>query len=92
MQRDTSPLHIIDQAVDCGPWNVVLLLFNGCVKLLDIVWELEHAAVHVDPEHPKHCSMGNMSGEYAGHGRTGTFSASRNGVQILATWGRALSC
>ena len=54
MQRDTSPSHSIDQAVDCGPWNVVLLLFNGCVKLLDIVRELDHAAVHVDPEHPKH--------------------------------------
>ena len=38
------------------------------------------------------CSMGVMSGEYSGHGRTGTFSASRNCVQILATWGRALSC
>jgi hypothetical protein len=25
-----------------------------------------------------------MSGEYAGHGRTGTFSASKNCVQILA--------
>ncbi len=38
------------------------------------------------------CSMGDMSGEYAGHARTGTFSASRNCVQILATWGRALLC
>ena len=38
------------------------------------------------------CSMGDMSGEYAGHARTGTFSASKNCVQILATWGRALSC
>ncbi len=37
------------------------------------------------------CSMGDMSGEYAGHARTGMFSASRNCVQILATWGRALS-
>ena len=34
--------------------------------------------------------MGDISGEYAGHGRTGTFSASRNCVQILGTWGRAL--
>ncbi len=39
----------------------------------------------------KTCSMGDMSGEYAGHARTGVFSASRNCVQILATWGRALS-
>ncbi len=38
------------------------------------------------------CSMGDMSGEYAGHVRTRMFSASRNCVQILATWGRALSC
>ncbi len=38
------------------------------------------------------CSMGDMSGEYAGHARTGMFSAYRNCVQILATWGRALSC
>ena len=38
------------------------------------------------------CSMGDMSSEYAGHGRTGPFSASRNFVQILLTWGHALSC
>ncbi len=38
------------------------------------------------------CSLGDMSGEYAEHARTGMFSASRKCVQILATWGRALSC
>ena len=38
------------------------------------------------------CPMGDMSGEYAGHARTGTFPASRNCVQILATWGHWLSC
>ncbi len=38
------------------------------------------------------CLMGDMSSEYAGHARTGMFSASMNYVQILATWGRALSC
>ena len=37
-------------------------------------------------------NMGDMFGEYAGHGRTRTFSASRNCVQILAIWGCALSC
>ncbi len=36
--------------------------------------------------------MGDKSSENAGHWRTGIFSASRNCVQILATWGRALSC
>ena len=38
------------------------------------------------------CSMGDMFGEYAGHGGTGTFSACRNCVQILAVWGHALLC
>ncbi len=32
------------------------------------------------------CSLGDISGKYAGHARTGMFSASRNCVQILATW------
>jgi hypothetical protein len=31
------------------------------------------------------CSIGDMSGKYAGHGRTQTFSASRNCVPVLAT-------
>ncbi len=33
---NTSPSHRVDQIVDCGLWNVGPLLFNGCVKLLDI--------------------------------------------------------
>ncbi len=37
-------------------------------------------------------SMDDMSGEYAGHARTGMSSASRNCVQILATCACALSC
>jgi hypothetical protein len=36
--------------------------------------------------------MGDMSGGFAGHGKTMPFSASRYCVQILATWGCALSC
>ncbi len=35
-QCNTSPLHRVDQVVDCGLWNVDPLLFNGCAKLLDI--------------------------------------------------------
>ncbi len=35
-QCNTSPLHIFDQVVDSGLWSVGPLLFNGCVKLLDI--------------------------------------------------------
>ncbi len=37
------------------------------------------------------CSMGDMSSNYAGHARTGMFLASKNCIQILSTWGRALS-
>ena len=59
----------VDQAVDCGLCNVVPRLYNGCAKLLDIGrnWNtLLYTA-------PQTCSMGDMSGEYAGHGRTGIF-------------------
>ncbi len=42
--------------------------------------------------HPKHAQWVTYSGVYAGHARTGMFSASRNCVQIFATWGHALSC
>jgi hypothetical protein len=49
MQRDTSPLH----RVDCDLWNIVSLLFSDC-KVAVHWWELEHAVIHVDPEHPKH--------------------------------------
>ncbi len=86
-----SPLHRVDQVVDCGLWNVGPLLFNSCVKLLDIgrYWKtLSYTPIQSIPNMLNGC----MSGEYAGHARTGMFSASRNCVQILATWGRALSC
>ncbi len=36
MQCNTSPSHRVDHVVDCGLWDVGPLLFNGCVKLLDI--------------------------------------------------------
>ncbi len=35
-QCSTSPSHRVDQVVDCGLWEVGPLLFNGCVKLMDI--------------------------------------------------------
>ena len=87
----TSTSYRVDQAVDCGLWNVVPLLFNGCAKLLDIggTWKtLSYTSIQSNP---------NMLNAwhlwcYAGHGRTGTFFASMNCVQILATWGYALSC
>ena len=56
MQRDTSSLHRVDQAVHLGLWNVVPLIFNGCAKLLDIGgnWNF---VVHIDPEHPTHAQL-----------------------------------
>ncbi len=53
--------------------------------------ELEHTVVYADPEHPKHAQWVTCP-VTAGHARTGMFSASRNCVQILATWGHALAC
>ena len=51
IQSNTSPSHRVDQAVNCGLWNVVPLL-NGQVAGY---WQaLEHIVVHIDPEHPKH--------------------------------------
>ena len=49
MQCDTSSSHRDDQAIDCGLWNVVPLLFNGHQTFLDIGrnWK-------VNPEDPKH--------------------------------------
>ncbi len=80
-QCNTSPSHRVDQVVDCGLWNVGPLLFNGCAKLLDIgriLNTLSYTPIQ---------SIPNML-----NARTGMFSASRNCVQVLATWGRALSC
>ena len=91
MQHNTYPLRRVDQVVDCGLWDVVQLLFNGCAKLLGIGrnWNtLWSTLIQIIPN----MLNGNMSGEYAGHGRTGTFSASRNCVQTLETWGSVLSC
>ena len=46
MQRDTSPSQRVDQAVDCGLWNVVPLIVDP--------WVLEHAVANVDREHCVH--------------------------------------
>ncbi len=90
-QCNTSPSHRVDQVVDCGLWNVGPLLFNGCAKLLDLAGNRTRCRISRSSA-SQTCSMGDMSGEYAGHARTGMFSTSSNCVQILATWGRALSC
>ncbi len=91
-QCNTFPLHRVDQVVDFGLLNVGPLLFNGCAKLLDIGRNWNMLSYIRRSRASQTCSMGDMSGEYAGYARTGMFSASRNCVQILATWGWALSC
>lgn len=51
-----SAMHLLriesHQVVDCCLWIGGSPLFNGCV-LLDI-GRMEHAVIHVSPEHPKH--------------------------------------
>ena len=70
---DTSLSHRVDEAVDCGRWNVVPFLFNGCVKLLDIGgnWNTS-IVVNINPEHPKHaqrvtCEVSMQAMEELGH-------------------------
>ncbi len=67
-QCNTSPSHRVDQVVDCSLWNVGPLLFNGCEKLLDIGrnW---NTLSYTRSRASQTCSMGDMSGEYAGHAR-----------------------
>ncbi|KAL0150557.1 hypothetical protein M9458_054150, partial [Cirrhinus mrigala] len=48
---NTSPLHRVDQVVDCGLWNVGPLLFKRCAKLLDIGrnWNTSNALIQSIP-------------------------------------------
>ncbi len=90
-QCNTSPSHRVDQVVDCGLWNVGPLLFNGCAKLLDFGRNWNTLSNMLIQSIPNMLNGWHVR-EYAGHAITGMFLASRNCVQILATWGRALSC
>ncbi len=88
-QCNTSPSHRVDQVVDCG------MLVHSSSMAVRSCWILAGTGTRCRIRRSRAsqtCSMGDMSGEYAGHARTGMFSASRNCVQILVTWGRALSC
>ncbi len=88
-QCNTSPSHRVDQVVDCG------MLVHSSSMAVQSCWLLAGTVTrcHIRWSRASQtCSMGDMSVEYAGHARTGMFSASRNCVQILATWGSALSC
>ena len=57
MQPDTSHSHRVDQAVDCG---MLSHASSMAVRSSGYLWELEHAIVNIDPEHPKTCSIGDM--------------------------------
>ncbi len=88
-QCNTSTSHRVDQVVNC-----VMLVHSSSMAVWSF-WILAGTGTrcHIRRSRASQtCLMGDMSGEYAGHARTGMFSASRNCVRILATWGRALSC
>ncbi len=88
---NTCPSHRVDQVVDYGLWNVGPLLFNGCVKLLDIArnWNtLSYTPIQSIP----HMLNGWHVRGVCWPCKNWDVLASRNCVQILATWGRALSC
>ncbi len=75
--------------VACG------MLVHSSLMAVQSCWLLAGTGIHCRIPRSRAsqtCSMGDISGEYAGHARTGMFSASSNCVQILATWGHALSC
>ncbi len=91
MQCNTSPSNRVDQVVDCALWKVGPLLLMAVQSCWILAGTGTCCRIHRSRA-SQTCSMGDISGEYAGHARTGMSSASRNCVQILATWGRALSC
>ncbi len=63
-------------------WSIFIFI-SVCAGLPALAWSVSDLIHH---------RKDDLSGEYAGHARTGIFSASRNCVNILETWGRAVSC
>ncbi len=90
MQCDTSPLHrLLLLILACG------MSAHSSSMAVWSCWILAGIGTRCRTRWSRaseKCSMGDMSGEQAGCARTGMFSASRNCVQILATWSSALSC
>lgn len=81
------PLRRVIQVVDCSLCNVCSLLFN-----LWICFILPEIGTSCHTCRSRASQTRSVFAEYAGHARIGMFSASRNYVQVLATWGHALSC
>ena len=88
MQGDTSPSHWSGCWLWPGEWCPTPL--QWLCEVAGHWLELEHTVIHIDPEHPKHAQwvtcLVTMQANYAGK-----CSASRIYLQILATWGCALS-
>ncbi len=81
-QCNTSPSHRVDQVIKCGLWNV----FSSSMAVWSY-WILAGTGTRCRirwPRASQTCSMGDMSGEYAGL-ELGCFQF-QDCVQILATW------
>ncbi len=92
MQCNTSPSHRVDQVVDCGLCNVGPLLFNVCVKLLDIVrnWNmLSYTLIQSNPTHAQWvaCPVSMLAMQ-----ELGCFQLPGTVYRSLAAWCRVLSC
>jgi hypothetical protein len=87
-------LHIeLIKAVDCGLVECCPTPLQWLCKVAGYWQELEHAVLLVNPEHSKPAQWVTclvIMQDMEEH-KTGTFSASRDCLQILATWGCALS-
>ncbi len=63
------------------------MLVHSSSMVVRSCWILAGTRCHIRRSRASQtCSMGDTSGEYTGHAITGMLSASRNCVQILATW------
>ena len=72
MQRNTSPSHRVDQAIDLWPVECCPIPLQWLCEVAGYWKELEHAVVHVSPEHPKHtqqvtCLVNMQAMEELGH-------------------------
>ena len=88
---NTSPSRVV-QAVDLWPLECCPTPHQCLCEVAGYWREMEHTVAHIDPEHPKHaqcvtCLVSMQAMEELGH-----FHLPGNCVQILATWGLALSC
>ena len=65
MQRNTSPSHRVDRAVESGILECCPTPFYWPCEVAGYLWELEQAVLHFNPEHPKHDKQGLILGNTA---------------------------